>query len=138
MDVTRKKTGKKTKASSVRLNIKHLEFVKEKEKLETVQQVVDFLLERFFWGNWTSGGQQSASVDKKPDLFSAPLDLSKNGQSTPSDSFKEYLAEIADAKSVKELNATKLAYSTDDSINSRKRQLLDEAAKNKSENFYND
>lgn len=39
----------KTKPTGVRFDIEKLEFIKKREKLETNQQVVDFLLNSYWW-----------------------------------------------------------------------------------------
>ena len=40
---------KKTKPLSIRLNIAQLDFIKGREKIETVQGVVDFLIHDYYW-----------------------------------------------------------------------------------------
>lgn len=84
----------KTSPISIRFDIEKLEFIQEKEKLNSAQKVVDFLLDSFWWQNRLA--KQEPGEVKKEAAKPPPEPEKVSSQAA-------YLAEIKSANSIAEI-----------------------------------
>lgn len=115
MNVIRKKKAYKSKVYSVRWDNEKLAFLLEREKgLETGQEIADFLMNNYWWQH----KMPHVTAKEAP-----PLELKINKPTTPPKQdvpnlspYDAYWAEIASAKTVKEIEATMKEVDKDKSI----------------------
>jgi hypothetical protein len=116
----------KTKQASVRFDPVKLELLKRREKLETPQKVVDFLMDAYYWQNkLTVAPQLNALGQTLP--YIAPV-----AHKTP---YENYEQEITNAGSLDELERTGRHLENDRAISPGDKLKLHDIAKKKAELF---
>lgn len=135
--------NQKSAPVSIRFDIEKVDFLKEREGDKKYQQVVDFLLEKYWWEN--KMGVKSAhvipSMNEHPSvtyLAANPHPVQKSVISaaisiTP---YQEYEAEILASREMKELNAIIKEVFIDKKLTANERVGLQTLADKKSQDFF--
>lgn len=116
----------KTKQASVRFDPEKLELVKRREKLQTPQKVVDFLMDAYYWQN---------KLVIAPQLQALGQNLSYVTPQVPKTPFEEYEKEIREAGSADELERMGRHLEKDSRINGPDKLKLHSLAKLKFQVF---
>lgn len=116
----------KTKQASVRFDPEKLELVKRREKLQTPQKVVDFLMDAYYWQNKLIVAPQLQSIGQTLP-YVVPV--------IPKSPFEAYEQEIKNAGSLEELERTGRLLEKDNGISAGEKLKLHAIAQKKAEVF---
>lgn len=128
---TKRKTTK-TSPIGIRFDIEKLSFISERENLETKQQVVDFLMENYWWGKKTENNPAATKVGNV--ILSKP-EHQKQIIKPELSTYEVYLEEIITATSVQSIEVTMAAVKAEKSLTSPEKTNLERLAKQKSTQF---
>ena len=124
---TKRKTTR-TSPTGIRFDIEKLSFISEAEKLETKQQVVDFLMDNYWWRNVVPVTNKSVSqpVSKNDSIRQPAVVLS---------TYETYLSEISESQSIQSIELTIAAIKAEKSLTLPEKTNLYNFAKQKSTQF---
>jgi len=108
----------KSRPTGVRIKEDKLDFIKERERLSTVQQVVTFLVDKYWWEQKMNIQDLTRlNVIKQNEQATSNYSVNISPPKAPDLSpFQEYLLEVNDAGSFEKLGKTLSAAKKDDSL----------------------
>lgn len=107
----------KTKQASVRFDPEKLELVKRREKLQTPQKVVDFLMDSYYWQN---------KLIVAPQLQTLGQTLPYVAPVVPKSPFEQYEKELKEAGSIDELQTIGVRIERDKKLTPKEVESLHE------------
>lgn len=114
----------KTKQVSIRFDETKFQFIKKKEKLETAQKVVDFLLNEYWYAFNSKWGKSQVSAEIPPvQVKKAPV------VPLPISTYEVYFRELSDAETVDQIEITVKELSEDNSLSATDKFKLKNYAK---------
>ena len=130
------KESTKSNPSGIRFDLEKVQFVKDKEKLNTYQKVVDFLLNKYWWEFKVAKPtyKESPPLELKEEIKSNPITPIKK----PLCQFDSYMLELKDSKTTEEVKKIMYLVKLDPDVSDIEEKNLEKYAKKISLEMYSD
>lgn len=122
---------KKTSPTGVRFDSPKLDFIKIREGLETPQQVVTFLVDKYWWES--HGTTKNISTNVTHGNYEVQKEVPKFEIKLPQKTFKHYMSIINDLLYEQEFKDFVLEVQTDTNLTNKERETILLALRNQSQ-----